>query len=146
MQKLSYIAWDNAYSVGYKYIDNQHKKLINIVNNFYDAVKHGKGTDIIYPILNNLVSYSEEHFRDEETAMEKAGCPENMIAEHKAVHEKLVEAIFEVTEKTTASNTATSDALVEVGELLKTWLMDHILKEDMQYAPYVCKLKGPLRK
>ncbi len=146
MQTLSYIAWDSAYSVGYTYIDNQHKKLINIVNNFYSAVKHGKGTDIVYPILNKLVAYAEEHFRDEETAMEKAGCPESLIAEHKTIHEKLFKAIFDVAEKTTSSQTGESGALMEVGALLQTWLMNHILKEDMQYAPYVRKLKGPLRK
>lgn len=144
MKKLAHIQWNSSYSVGYAYIDNQHKKLIDIVNRFYDDIKQGQGQAIPYTVLNNLVSYAEEHFRDEEVAMEKADCPEDMVTEHHRIHEDLVTAIFEVTQKVNAEST--EQALSHVGELLRKWLLEHILNEDMRYAPYVSKLKGPLKK
>lgn len=146
MKKLTHIEWNNSYSVGYAYIDNQHKKLVHIVNTFYDALKHGErqGQDIPYRILNNLVSYAEEHFMDEEMAMDQAGCPEDMVAEHRKIHEELVAAIFEVTQKVTSESS--DKALADVGELLRKWLLEHILNDDMRYAPYVSRLKGPLKK
>ena len=144
MEKLVHIKWNNSYSVGYRYIDNQHKKLVGIVNTFYDAVKHGQGRDMPYLILNRLVSYAEEHFIDEEIAMEQARCPEELVSEHRKIHEELVAAIFEVTEKVTAESS--DQALSDVGELLRKWLLEHILYDDMRYAPYVSKLKGTLKK
>ncbi len=143
MKELVHIQWNNSYSVGYAYIDNQHKKLVDIVNTFYDAVKHGREENVPYKILNKLVAYAEEHFIDEEYAMEKGGCPAKMVSEHRAVHEELVRAIFEVTEKVSAESPV--EALTDIGELLRKWLLDHILHEDMQYAPWVSKLKGRLR-
>ena len=144
MKQLAYIQWNDSYSVGYTYIDNQHKKLVDIVNTFYEAVKQGHGGNIAYRILNNLVSYAEEHFLDEEMAMALARCPEDLIAEHKEIHEGLVKDIFDVTNKV---NAETSDqALADVGELLRKWLLQHILDQDMRYAPYVRKLKGRLHK
>jgi len=143
MKKLAYIEWNSSYSVGYAYIDNQHKKLVHIVNTFYEAVKHGEAPNLPYTVLNRLVSYTEEHFRDEETAMEEAGCPENMISAHRKIHEELVRAIFEVTQK--LSEESPDEALTDVGELLRKWLLEHILNEDMHYAPYVSKLKGTPR-
>ncbi len=144
MKKLVHIQWNSSYSVGYNYIDNQHKRLVDIVNTFYDAVKGGNKDNLPYTILNNLISYAEEHFIDEEIAMEQAGCPEELVSEHRAIHETLVKDIFEVTEKVTAEST--DQALTEVGELLRRWLLEHILDEDMRYAPYVSKLKGPIKK
>ncbi len=143
MKKLARIVWSNSYSVGYDYIDRQHKRLIGMVNTFFDALKAGKAQEVTYPILNGLVSYAEEHFRDEEVAMERAGCPVELIREHKAVHDRLVQDIFEVTKKVTSSSRSSNEALTSVGDLLSTWLLEHILDHDMQYAPYVSKLKGP---
>jgi hemerythrin len=76
--------------------------------------------------------------------MELAGCPDSMISNHRAAHEELVKAIFDVTQKITADTTA--DALSETGELLRNWLIEHILDEDMRYAPFIIKLKDPLGK
>lgn len=147
MEKIACIKWNNSYSVGFAYIDNQHKKLVDIVNTFYDAVKKDGDADntLPYSILNRLVSYAEEHFMDEELAMEQAGCPDSLIAEHKAIHEELVKTIFEITQKITSSPDTSTHALTEVGELLRKWLLEHILDEDMRYAPYVSKLKGSLK-
>ena len=144
MKEIAYIQWNDSYSVGYGYIDRQHKKLVDIVNTFYEAVKHGQEADLPYKILNRLTAYAEEHFRDEETAMELAGCPAEMVKKHKAVHEELVKEIFKVAEKALTDNS--TKALVETGDLLRRWLLEHILDEDMQYAPWVSKLKGPLVK
>lgn len=147
VEKFAYIEWNDSYSIGFSHIDNQHKKLVGIVNTFYDSLKKDRGSDnsLAYSILNRLVSYAEEHFMDEELAMEQARCPDSLIAEHKAIHEELVRAIFEITEKITSSADTSTHALTEVGALLQKWLLEHILDEDMRYAPYVSKLKGGLR-
>ena len=143
MKTIARIDWRSAYSVGNDYIDGQHKQLIDIVNTFFEAMKSGKAQTMVYPILNRLVSYAERHFVDEEAAMELAGCPKSMIDEHKKVHEKLVQDIFEVTDRVISSKDSSAESLSSLGELLSTWLLDHILNCDMEYAPYVKNLKFP---
>jgi hemerythrin len=56
MKKLAHMEWNRSYSMDYSYIDNQHKKLIDIVNTFYQTVKQEQGNTITYSILNNPVS------------------------------------------------------------------------------------------
>ena len=41
------ITWSPAFSVGITEIDRQHKKLVDLVNKLYRALKNGQGNEVL---------------------------------------------------------------------------------------------------
>ena len=64
------ITWTDNLSVNHTEIDNQHKKLVDLINILFDAMKAGKGTDVLNKIFAELTSYTIYHFTYEEKLME----------------------------------------------------------------------------
>lgn len=63
---MALIQWDDSFSVKVAEIDQQHKRLIVMINELHDAMKQGKGKDALGKIINGLISYTATHFDTEE--------------------------------------------------------------------------------
>ncbi|MFZ5766135.1 MAG: bacteriohemerythrin [Thermodesulfobacteriota bacterium] len=134
---MARIFWKSEYSVNSAYIDRQHQQLLAIVNEFISAAATGKGKSVAYPILNRLVQYAEEHFRDEEKLMRMARYPAPELERHIREHEELTEEIFRQTENWSSGG---EEALPRIGEFLSKWLLTHILVSDKKFGPYVVNI------
>ncbi len=53
------IVWSKSYSVGVDVMDQEHKRLIDIINNLYSAMRSGRGKDAIGSILDELIEYTK---------------------------------------------------------------------------------------
>jgi len=126
------IAWDSKYSVGIRIVDEQHQKLIDIINSLYDAMKEGKAKNILGKLLTELISYTEYHFKTEEGFFKKHNYPE--AASHKAEHDELRKEVVGLKEKFDNDEIVVS---VEVLYFLKGWLANHILGADKKYSPFL---------
>lgn len=122
------INWSTKYSVGNPSLDTQHQKLVSVINEFHDAMKAGKGKDILGKILSDLINYTEGHFRYEEKLMEDAKFP-GLFAQ-KTEHNKLTEQVLQFSEAFRNNNTTVS---IELMQFLKAWLVNHIEGMDMKY-------------
>jgi hemerythrin-like metal-binding protein len=129
---MALINWTDEFKTGIESVDNQHRKLVEIVNKFDEASKKGKGSRIMNEILNDLIGYTTEHFVDEEKLMEDAGY--DKLNQHKSQHRQLLQKVerlqFEFDQQ---GKRITSD----VREFLKYWLINHILIEDKAYVSAV---------
>ncbi len=127
---MALIDWTNDFETGIVQVDDQHRKLVEIVNKFDDAAKRGKGSRVMNEILTDLLSYTAEHFVDEEKLLEDAEYPK--LKQHKSQHRQLLQKVerlqFEFDQQG-------KRITVEVREFLKYWLINHILKEDKAYVP-----------
>ncbi len=127
---MALIDWTNDFETGIVQVDDQHRKLVEIVNKFDEAAKRGKGSRVMNEILTDLLSYTAEHFVDEEKLMEDAEYPK--LKQHKSQHRQLLQKVerlqFEFDQQG-------KRITVEVREFLKYWLINHILKEDKAYVP-----------
>ncbi|MFC1535259.1 hemerythrin domain-containing protein [Thermodesulfobacteriota bacterium] len=63
--------WKKEFSVDIKELDNQHKKIIEILNHMFKLKGKGKNEKEIEKVLGNLHEYIKEHFRTEEEYMLK---------------------------------------------------------------------------
>ena len=122
---MALINWSPALSVGVKDIDDQHKKLVDYVNELNDAMHAGKGKDALGKVLSDLVSYTVSHFAMEERLMGQHHYENS--APHKAEHAKLVKDVSEFKKKFEAGNAMIS---VEIMNFLRDWLANHIMKTD----------------
>ncbi len=130
---MAYALWCDMFSIKVPFIDNQHKKLLNIANDFHKALNENRGKESLFEILNSLIRYAEQHFRDEERLMEAAGYPPDDIKEHKRIHEQLINDIFRLHQDFSQSAEKT---VYEMEMFLNSWLIQHILITDKKLELY----------
>lgn len=129
---MALMAWSPALSVKVRQFDDQHVKLVDMINELYDAMKGGKGHDVLGKVLNALVSYTVTHFAEEERMMALHGYPET--TEHKAAHGTLVKQVMELQQKFKEGQTVLT---MSVMVFLKEWLLNHIQVVDKRYGSYL---------
>jgi hemerythrin len=128
---MSVIEWQPAFSVLVSRFDEQHKGLINLINDLHSAMQKGEGQVILGNIFNSLADYTKNHFADEERMMEANGYPDS--SRHKATHEHLILRVVELQKEFVAGNNVMS---VSVLHFLRDWLTTHIQGEDKMYGRF----------
>jgi hemerythrin-like metal-binding protein len=126
------LRWSSNLSVGLDCIDDQHKMLVDLINELHQAMGNGSGKTAVGGVLSKLVDYTKTHFKFEEDLFEKHGYEET--TEHKGVHAKLVGQLADFQEQ---FKTGESDISIELLEFLKEWLITHIKKTDTRYVPFL---------
>jgi hemerythrin len=125
--------WTEKLSVGVAVLDEDHKKLVGMVNELYDAMQAGHGKEKLGPILNQLVQYTRMHFAREEKFFSETGYADS--AAHKQQHEALTRQVLEVQKKYAGGEVATLS--VEVMHFLRDWLVKHIQGSDQSYRAHL---------
>ncbi len=129
---MNTMAWVDAYSVGIAEIDQQHKKLIDLINQLDAAMAKGQGKEILGKILGDLINYCASHFATEERLFDQYGYPDT--DEHKAKHRKMTEKVLSLQNQFQQGKiTITFDVM----DFLRKWLDKHILGTDKKYGPYL---------
>lgn len=129
---MAFLNWSNDFSVNNLTIDTQHKKLVQLLNDLFEAMSQGKGGDVLEKVFNDLLKYTVDHFSTEEAIMKLHNYPD--AAAHKAEHDKLTQEVVIQYEKFKSGNAALSVPLLN---FLKQWLSNHILSVDMQFGKYL---------
>ncbi|HXY55498.1 MAG TPA: bacteriohemerythrin [Nitrospirota bacterium] len=130
---MGFLKWSKKYSVNVTEIDEQHKKLITLINEMYDAMNIDKGKDILGNVIANLVNYTVYHFNTEELLLQQYDYPH--YKEHKELHDILSKKARNLKESFDHGKWPTT---IDVMLLLTSWLNAHILVEDKKYEPYLC--------
>jgi len=125
------IIWKDEYSVGVDQMDEQHKKIIAMINRLIREQKVVTEAETIAKLLTDMTDYTREHFRAEEYLMSEYGYPrkDHQVKRHQEFIKKTMEFC-------SASNVGPNILSVALLEYLSTWLVDHILTEDMQYKAF----------
>ncbi len=127
-----FFTWKEEYSVGIDSIDQQHKKLLSLINQLQTAVDYSTGEEFEREALDELVAYTKDHFSYEEGLMEKNAYPD--FVAHKAQHVKMIRKVEDVlAEYDKDRETAMSNAL----DFLKSWLITHINGTDKEYSSFL---------
>lgn len=129
---MAIFVWNDLLSVGVPEFDAQHKKLFGMMNALHDAMAKGQGREILKPILDGLVDYTQTHFAAEERRMQQCGYPAYL--QHKVQHDALVRKVNDLKKRFEAGQ---STLTVEILNFLKDWLVNHIQGTDKKYAPFL---------
>ena len=128
---MALLNWENDFSVNVKEIDNQHKKIVNIINELYDAMLEGKSREVLSKTLSDLAEYTQYHFAFEEKYFEEFGYPKK--EEHIKQHRNLVDKVLKFKSKYEEGAIFIS---IDIMEFLREWLKNHIAGSDKEYGPY----------
>ncbi|GGP18106.1 hypothetical protein GCM10010970_03210 [Silvimonas iriomotensis] len=128
MQTL--VQWDDSLSVGIQEIDEQHKVLVALLNELYEAIHRHQGRAASVDILGRLADYTRIHFTVEESLMRILGYPD--YEEHKQHHEILIGDLRVFQARVQAGDAVTFELL----HFLRNWLTHHIQEGDTRYAAF----------
>lgn len=131
---MDFITWKEQYSVGIDKIDDQHKKLIKILNELYELFMNKAAEQNIIKILDQLKDYTHYHFLTEEQLFIESNYIDT--TKHKTLHDKFkTEVISFIDEVKEGKITVT----YKVMTFLNNWLLTHIQKEDQRYTEHLQK-------
>jgi hemerythrin-like metal-binding protein len=124
---MAYFEWGEDMVVDRGPIDADHRCLIDFVNQLHTATSRGEGRQVVEPLLDELLSYTREHFAREERLMASLRFPR--IDEHGRSHRRLIDEIDKLV-RLHAQGSITTAAQVSL--LLRDWLSLHIRREDRE--------------
>ena len=133
---MAFMEWNTQYGTGVMQIDQEHKRLVALINELYEAMSQGQGDAALGKVLNGLAVYCKTHFANEERLMQQHGYP--AFNEHKGIHDRLTAKVGGLLQDFKAGKPVST---VQTVNFLKDWLNKHILETDQKYAPFF-KEKG----
>lgn len=131
-----FVIWTDNLSVGLKEFDEDHKRLVRILNELYSAVHCGDvkhSPDELEIALERLEMFTKSHFGREELLMTKTGFPG--VEAHKREHQKFAAMVAEMAERFRGSTDP--QHAQELVEALYTWVTHHIFEDDKQYSVHI---------
>jgi len=128
------LEWSPGLDVGVTDFNQQHQRLIGMVNELHTAMMEGKGSRVIGDVLKEMRDYTAYHFGSEEKLMTEKGYP--ALQTHRAEHQAFVAKVDDLTSRYQQGSLSLS---VETLNFLKDWLVHHIQGTDKAYKDFFAK-------
>ncbi|MBT3069221.1 GGDEF domain-containing protein [Rhodoferax sp. U11-2br] len=121
--------WDPCFLTGLPTVDEQHHYLIDIINQFGDALMRPQGASAgeIESLFQELRRYTVYHFQEEEALMESSGVYPGHITHHRQQHAQFLQDVMHMHAGMAGDNREAATALLA---FLCNWLAFHILGTD----------------
>ena len=123
--------WTDQLSIGIDVIDQQHRRIVEYINQLDDARSSGHSREEIGNLINALADYTISHFGFEESLQEEANYP--FSRSHKKVHELFTARVSEFQARFEKGE----DVGKGLNSPLVTWLFNHIKRDDADYVESV---------
>ena len=128
---MALLDWTEALELGIPKIDEQHRVLLDTMNNLSSQILHGKSTQGYEAAVLELQAYALFHFKEEEALMRSSGF------RHADYHANLHRKFNQETENFATIDVATSPGkALELLLFIQEWLVDHILGIDLIFAKH----------
>jgi hemerythrin len=133
------IQWSKELEIGIDVIDGQHRRIVDYINEL-QQVTGDTDRPVVRRVIDDLIDYTYSHFAFEEALMEEADYDSLPI--HRKTHEAFCSRIEDFKRR------AQSGEAVEgpLAELLRTWLLRHIMSDDTSYAELVRRKMPRIRR
>jgi hemerythrin len=132
---MEHLVWSDAFSVGVYELNDQHMRLVGMINRMIDLTSLKKPDEAAIKsaylkVLDDMAQYAAVHFETEERYLKSIGFPDfdNHIEEHKEFSRKAAEL-----KQTAAAGAADISGTCDY---LQAWLSGHILHSDMDYRRF----------
>ena len=132
----NFIEWSDALSVNFHEIDYEHKNLVELVNRLAAHAKEKDKVKVLHETYNELIKYTQYHFKHEEELMEKYNYPEKTL--HSEQHRSLEKEVL-LQKKTMDEDLSQSPVMMILSTLdfLKSWLSNHICQTDKKLGEFL---------
>jgi len=131
------IPWQDSFDTGIADIDDQHRVLINTLNEANTKLRTEARPEEIDQLLKDLLAYAIYHFETEEMLMQEydyAGGDPEMAGLHVAQHRDFAATAARLREQFLSTGDLDRKALLDY---LNGWLTGHILGVDQRLGEYL---------
>ncbi|MGP1577414.1 MAG: bacteriohemerythrin [Treponema sp.] len=134
----NFVSWNSSYDLGIDVIDKQHRHLVNLMNQLYNACLEDKGVldETFKLVMKELVDYVLFHFSAEEKLMESIHYTE--LKAHKQTHEHFIREVLASVQAYQKGKQLVPNTFVR---FLRDWLFNHILLDDKAWARHYFAVK-----
>jgi two-component system NtrC family sensor kinase len=132
--------WDEHFVTGLDFVDTQHHRLLDIINQVGDILLEGDETKAaeLQAVFKDLAGYAHRHFHEEEQLMVATGLDPRHIATHKKLHHDFIEQLVAMWR---SRETMSHPAEILHG-FLAAWLTVHILGVDHGMARQIAMVRS----
>jgi len=127
-----FLSWSPQCSIGLHAIDEQHIKLLNLINNLRAAILCDTGPDFERGALEALIDYTRSHLKFEEELMQEHDFLD--FEGHKAQHDQMIGNVQDYVNRYQRDG---SKVLPEVADYLQMWLTQHIQGTDRKLGEFL---------
>lgn len=131
---MAFIIWKDTYALGVKKIDEQHRKLVDIINEMFQIFLDKKMTDENFKTISDeLIEYVNIHFTTEQQYFLKSNYEKTGI--HTSIHNQMRQRAEEIKVKYDQINSDKEALFFELSDFLQVIWVWHINNFDKEYVP-----------
>lgn len=140
MHSVQIFPWNKNFETGVPLIDEQHEKLVQLINMLASHFAHQSDIPKLNAIFDELTDYTIYHFQTEEAIWHEFLPKDPLAAKHKDAHDNFVQAVRNL--KAEETDKPLDKVIENVLKFLSHWLVFHILADDMQMAKVVLAIQS----
>ena len=129
---MALIYWMPEFNTNIAIIDQQHRLLVDLINELHQAFESGKDRQVLLKLIDKIGMFAASHFAREEHFFEIHGYPH--MEEHLQEHDYFEDMLFQFEDEFKAGKQNLS---LNVLTFLSDWLVSHINGSDKQYVPFL---------
>jgi hemerythrin len=126
------VTWRDEYNVNVEEIDNQHRKILELVNSLHAAVETRANKDDLKDLLVELVEFTRIHFSTEEQLMKKYDYPD--LARHHTEHRLLLRYLVDLVDAVSGGK---NPGFYSDYDVSTDWAMIHICDHDKSLGVFL---------
>lgn len=134
---MAYFEWADDLVIDNGPIDQDHRHLVDLVNQLHTATSQGRGQEVVANILDALIVYTVDHLRREEAMMTSAKFQN--LDRHKMGHAQFIKKLHELQAKYQGGSITVASQL---STLLRDWLSLHIRRNDKELLQFIRAKSG----
>jgi hemerythrin-like metal-binding protein len=141
-EKFEAFIWDAKFNTGVDVVDEQHHKLVDIINRL-GAVNARQVSDAeLDAILSELANYTVYHFDTEQQLMKQYAVDAAHQLSHIKAHQHFTAQVGMAAKILQGSSDVSRQVVVPLLKYLTNWLVQHILGSDMRMAQEIQALQA----
>ncbi|MDX9689167.1 MAG: hypothetical protein EOM37_07195 [Proteobacteria bacterium] len=127
------IHWKSDMKLGIPIIDEEHERLVLLINRLYGAAQDGDKPSVVQSVFDEMKGYADCHFEHEVKLFSLTDYPDKLahIREHAELSERIV-ALESVVRQNDMEKAGS-----ELMHFLLDWLIKHTQDSDAKYVPYL---------
>ncbi len=133
------LTWNDSFLTGIERIDQQHRVLVNTLNEAHARLGESPNREMLNDITRNLLSYALYHFETEESLMLESGYHEVAPGDderHHAEHRAFSKTVVDLRNGIKDGRLVGREELIS---FLSNWLVNHILNNDKKLGAYLAE-------